>query len=63
MAMGGPAGHSRAPHPVNAKPKLTIQAAVDTVAAGNGKYVLVSAGEYGPVNLKKQALSIGVYGD
>jgi len=45
-----------------AKPKQTIQAAVATVAAGNGKYVLVAAYEYAEVDLGKKNSGVGIYG-
>jgi hypothetical protein len=57
-----PAGNDANPG-TKVKPKLTIQAAVATVAAGNGKYVLVAAGTYSRLDLDKNDSGIGVYGD
>ena len=45
-----------------AKPKRTVQAAVETVADGNGEYVLVAASEYGEVDLGKKNSGVGIYG-
>jgi hypothetical protein len=42
-----------------ARPKLTIQAAIATVAAGNARYILVGAGSYTHVTV---ATGIGIYG-
>jgi len=42
-----------------AKPKREIQAAIDTVKAGEGRYVLAAAGTYKPVQL---ASGVSVYG-
>lgn len=44
------------------RPKATIQAAIAMVAAGNGLYVLVAAGEYGHLDLDKKASGAGIYG-
>ena len=45
-----------------AKPKLTIRAGMATVEAGDGRYVLVAAGQYGHLDLDKNDSGVGIYG-
>jgi len=45
-----------------AKPKQTLGAGLATVAAGNGKYLLVAAGTYGRIDLGEKDSDVGVYG-